>query len=102
MTPLLVFLLALVLILVLTTKLKVNPFLSLISVSIFVAILAAKPFDGLESILTGMGRVMYQLGIIIVCGSIIGMVLDGIGGHSEYLKIRNESWDGVEAYWTGY
>ncbi|NMX21628.1 gluconate permease [ANME-1 cluster archaeon GoMg4] len=82
MTPLLVFLLALVLILVLTTKLKVNPFLSLISVSIFVALLAAKPFDGLESILTGMGRVMHQLGIIIVCGSIIGMVLDGIGGTS--------------------
>ena len=82
MTPLLIFLLALVLILVLTTKLKINPFLSLISVSIFVALLAAKPFEGLESILTGMGRVMYQLGIIIVCGSIIGMVLDGIGGTS--------------------
>jgi GntP family gluconate:H+ symporter len=82
MTPLLIFLLALVIILVLTTKLKVNPFLSLISVSIFVALLAARPFDGLESILTGMGRVMYQLGIIIVCGSIIGMVLDGIGGTS--------------------
>ncbi|MHC1599753.1 MAG: GntP family permease [Candidatus Methanospirareceae archaeon] len=82
MTPILIFLLALVLILVLTTKLKVNPFLSLVSVSIFVALLAAKPFDGLESILTGMGRVMYQLGIIIVCGSIIGMVLDGIGGTS--------------------
>jgi len=80
MTPLLIFLLALVLILVMTAKFRVNPFLSLISVSIFVALLAAKPLDGLESILTGMGRVIYQLGIMIVCGGIIGMVLDEIGG----------------------
>ncbi|MDI6885479.1 MAG: hypothetical protein QMD22_03865 [archaeon] len=82
MTPLLIFLLALVLILVMTAKFRVNPFLSLISVSIFVALLAAKPLDGLESILTGMGRVIYQLGIIIVCGGIIGRVLDEIGGTS--------------------
>jgi GntP family gluconate:H+ symporter len=80
MTPLLIFLLALVLILVMTAQFRVNPFLSLISVSIFVALLAAKPFEGLESILTGMGRVIYQLGIIIVCGGIIGLVLDEIGG----------------------
>ncbi len=82
MTPLLIFLLALVLILVLTTKFRVNPFLSLITVSLFVAIAAAKPFEGLESILTGMSKVMYQFGIIIVSGSIIGTVLDGVGGTS--------------------
>ena len=82
MMPLLIFLLALILILVMTAKFRLNPFLSLISVSIFVAVSAAKPFEGLESILTGMEKVIYQLGIIIVCGSIIGMVLDGIGGTS--------------------
>lgn len=82
MTPLPVFLLALVLILVMTTKFRINPFLSLLTVSLFVAILAAQPFEGLESILTGMSRVMYQFGIIIVSGSIIGMILDGIGGTS--------------------
>jgi len=26
----------------------------------------------------------------------------GTGGHSEYVKIWNETWDGVEAYWKGY
>ena len=77
-----IFILALILILILTAKFKIHPFLSLITVSLFVAILAAKPFDGLESILTGMGGVIYHLAIIIVCGSIIGMVLDGIGGTS--------------------
>jgi len=82
MTPLLIFFLALVLILVMTAKFRVNPFLSLLTVSLFVAIVAAKPFDGLESILTGMSGVIYQLGIIIVCGSIIGVVLDRIGGTS--------------------
>jgi GntP family gluconate:H+ symporter len=80
MTPLLIFLLALVLILVMTAQFRINPFLSLITLSIIVALLAAKPLEGLESILTGMGRVIYQLGIIIVCGGIIGLVLDEIGG----------------------
>jgi H+/gluconate symporter-like permease len=51
MTPLLIFLFALVLILVLTTKFRGNPFLSLLTVSLFVAIVAEKPFEGLESIL---------------------------------------------------
>jgi GntP family gluconate:H+ symporter len=82
MNLILIFLLALILILIMTAKFKIHPFLSLITVSLFVAILAAKPFDGLESILTGMGGVIYHLAIIIVCGSIIGMVLAGIGGTS--------------------
>ncbi|MBN1762044.1 MAG: GntP family permease [Methanomicrobia archaeon] len=82
MAPLLIFLIALLLILVLTAKLRINPFLSLLTVSLLVAILAAKPFDGLESMLTGMSQVLYKLGIVIVCGSIIGTVLDGIGGTS--------------------
>jgi GntP family gluconate:H+ symporter len=82
MNPILIFLLALILILIMTAKFKIHPFLSLITVSLFVAILAAKPFDGLESILTGMGRVIYHLAIIIVCGSIIGLVLNGTGGTS--------------------
>jgi len=61
MTPILIFFLALVLILVLTTLLKIHPFLSLITVSIVVGILAGEPFEALESILTGMGRVIYHL-----------------------------------------
>lgn len=65
-----------------TAKFRIHPFLCLISVSLVVAVLAARPFDGLESILTGMSRVIYHLAIIIVCGSIIGMILDGIGGTS--------------------
>ena len=73
-----IFLLASVLILIMTARFKFNPFLSLIGMSIFVSVLTGRPFDGLESILTGMGKVIHQLGIIVVCGSIIGMVLDRI------------------------
>ncbi|MBN1454998.1 MAG: GntP family permease [Methanomicrobia archaeon] len=80
MSPLLIFLIALALILVLTTTFRIHPFLSLLGVSIFVAILSGRPFEGLESLLTGMSQVLYQLGIIIVCGSIIGTILEGIGG----------------------
>jgi GntP family gluconate:H+ symporter len=80
MSPLLIFVLALALILVLTTKFRINPFLSLLAVSFLVAVLAAKPMEGLESALAGLSKVMYQFGIIIVSGSIIGMILEGIGG----------------------
>ncbi len=80
MAPLLIFLLALALILLLTTKWRIHPFLSLLFVSLLVAVVAAKPFEGLESILTGMTRVLYLFGIIILGGSIIGTILDRIGG----------------------
>jgi GntP family gluconate:H+ symporter len=79
MAPLLIFLLALALILLLTTKWRIHPFLSLLFVSLFVALAAAKPLEGLESILTGMTRVLYLFGIIILGGSIIGTILDRIG-----------------------
>lgn len=80
MTLLFIVLLALLLILVLTALIRFNPFLSLLSVSLFVALMAGKPFEGIQAILAGMERVIYQFGLIIVCGSIIGLILDGIGG----------------------
>ncbi len=87
MNLILIFLLALILILIMTAKFKIHPFLSLITVSLFVAILAAKPFDGLESILTGMRRVIYHLAIIIVCGSIIGSLVIPV----EHISLRNQA-----------
>lgn len=80
MSPLHIFLIALALILLLTTRWRIHPFLSLLFVSLFVALAAAKPFEGLDALLTGMARVLYLFGIIIVSGSIIGTVLDRIGG----------------------
>jgi GntP family gluconate:H+ symporter len=73
-----IFFLASALILIMTTRFRLSPFLSLIGMSILVSVLTGRPFDGLESILAGMGKVIQQLGIIVACGCIIGMVLDRI------------------------
>lgn len=80
--PVVIFALALVSIFFLTVKIRVHPFFGLLATSILVAILTAKPVEGLEALLSGMARVVYHLGIILICGIVIGAILEGIGGTS--------------------
>jgi GntP family gluconate:H+ symporter len=80
MNPLVVFIIALVFILVLTARLRIHPFLSLIAGSILVGILAGETEGTMEAITTGMGRVFAQFAIVITSGSIIGTILHRTGG----------------------
>ncbi|ADI73359.1 Gluconate transporter [Methanohalobium evestigatum Z-7303] len=80
MNPVIIFLIALITVLVMTTKLRVHPFLSLITASIVVGILDGNPLDALNSVSLGLGRVFSQFAIIITCGSIIGLILFQTGG----------------------
>lgn len=80
MNPILVFLFALLLILLMTAKFRLHPFLSLVSVSILTGVLAGEPLGAVEAVSTGMGRVFSHFAIIISCGSIIGLVLEKTGG----------------------
>ena len=65
-----------------TTRLRIHPFLSLITVSLLVGVLAGDPHTAVESISTGMGTVFANLAIIIVCGSIIGTIMEKNGAIS--------------------
>jgi GntP family gluconate:H+ symporter len=82
MNPVLIFLFALICILLFTAKLRLHPFLSLVSVSILTGILAGDPLGAVEAATSGMGRVFSHFAIIITCGSVIGLVLQKTGGTS--------------------
>ena len=78
---LLYLLLAVLLIILLTTKLKVHPFLALFVVSVGYGLAAGMSFNALiESINTGFGGTLGKIGIIILFGVIIGAFLENTGG----------------------
>lgn len=82
MHPVVIFLFALLLILFFTAGLRLHPFLSLVLVSILTGILAGEPLATVEAITGGLGNVFSRFAIIITCGSIIGILLQGTGGMS--------------------
>lgn len=82
MNSLLIILFTLLVILLLTAKFKIHPFLSLITASILVGILAQEPIAAIDSISSGMGKVFSHFAIVITAGSIIGTVLHRSGATS--------------------
>jgi GntP family gluconate:H+ symporter len=79
MSPILIFLIALFFILVLTAKLRVHPFISLIAGSVLVAFLAGKGEATIETITAGMSGIFSQYAITVTSGSIIGVILHKTG-----------------------
>jgi GntP family gluconate:H+ symporter len=74
-------LLSVALIILLTAKLNVHPFLALISASLIYAIFAGMPLpDIVMAINTGFGKTLGSIGLVIVIGVIIGAFLEYSGG----------------------
>jgi GntP family gluconate:H+ symporter len=82
MHPVVIFLFALLCILFFTAKLRLHPFLSLVLVSVLTGVLAGEPLATVEAITEGLGSVFSRFAIIITCGSVIGLLLQGTGGMS--------------------
>lgn len=60
-----------------TTKLKMHPFIVLLFASYLAGTLAGLPLDKIAStIATGFGNIMAYIGIVIVLGTIIGVILE--------------------------
>lgn len=73
--------LAVIAIIILTTKLKVHAFLALFIISILYGIFAGMPYaDIILSINEGFGGTLGKIGLIIVLGVIIGAFLENTGG----------------------
>jgi GntP family gluconate:H+ symporter len=73
--------LSVVLIILLTTKLKVHPFLALFGVALLYGFLAGMSFESIvESINSGFGDTLGKIGLIIIFGVIIGAFLENSGG----------------------
>jgi GntP family gluconate:H+ symporter len=79
MEPMLIFLSALLIVLILTTYVRLHPFLSLVLTSLCIGIMAGRPEEALSTISSGMGKVFSQFAIIITAGSILGLVLEKTG-----------------------
>jgi gluconate:H+ symporter, GntP family len=69
------------LIILLTTKLKVHPFVVLLLVAILYGIVSGMPLNQIiTSVNTGFGNTMGGIGMIIILGVIIGAFLENSGG----------------------
>ncbi|WP_407282669.1 GntP family permease [Methanolobus sp. WCC1] len=94
MNSIVIFLLSLLLILFLTAKLRLHPFIGLILTSVITGMLAGEASTTIETITTGMGKVFSHFAIIIASGSIIGLILHRTGGAkliaSDIIKISRK------------
>jgi len=80
-------LLSVVLIILLTTRLKIHPFLALFGVALLYGFLAGMPLqDIIASINTGFGDTLGKIGLIIIFGVIIGAFLENSGGAYQIAK----------------
>jgi GntP family gluconate:H+ symporter len=82
MGPITIFILALIFILILTARLRVHPFLSLIAGSMLVGILAGETEGTMEAITAGMSSIFAEYAIVVTGGSIIGVILQRSGATS--------------------
>lgn len=74
-------LLSVALIIILTAKLKVHPFVALLLVAILYGIVAGMPLNQIiTSVNSGFGNTMGGIGMIIILGVIIGAFLENSGG----------------------
>ena len=72
--------LSVALVVLLTAVFKVHPFLSLLIGAFFMGIAAGMPLlDVVESVNDGFGGLMKNIGIVIVAGTIIGVILEKSG-----------------------
>lgn len=74
-------LLSVLLIILLTAKLKVHPFVALLLVAIFYGIVSGMPLNQIiKSVNQGFGSTLGGIGMIIILGVIIGAFLENSGG----------------------
>ncbi|AEF82928.1 GntP family permease [Leadbettera azotonutricia] len=73
--------LSVVLLLVLISKLRLHAFLALLLVSLLLGIAAGMPLTEVATqVAAGFGGTMQNIGIVIICGVIIGQILENTGG----------------------
>src|SRR4030042_7077916 len=83
MNPVVISLLVLtsiILIIILTTRLKLHAFIALFIVSLLLAFTTLPPDTIIKTIKDGFGSTMASIGFLIILGAIIGVTLDRTGG----------------------
>ena len=74
-------LVAIVIIIIAISKLKIHPFLALMGVSLLLAIVVGVPLRNIPSMIgSGFSGTFSSIGIVIILGALIGTVLEKTGG----------------------
>ena len=73
------FVIAIVAMILAISKLKIHPFLSILGVSLILALLSLKLSDIPGTIGAGFSGTFYSIGIVIIFGALIGLVLERTG-----------------------
>ena len=74
------FIVAIVLMILLISKLKVHPFLAIMGISLLLAIVAGIPLKQIPDIIgSGFSGTFTSIGIVIILGAFIGAVLEKTG-----------------------
>ncbi len=77
---LVILVLAIIMIVVLISRFKVHAFLALLFASFFVGLAAGRdPVDVSKTIMKGFGGTAERIGIVIIAGTIIGVILEKTG-----------------------
>ena len=75
------FIISVILIIYLTARLKIHPFIALLVVALLYGIMAGMPFSEIiKSVNEGFGKTLSGIGLIIILGVIIGAFLENSGG----------------------
>jgi GntP family gluconate:H+ symporter len=81
MYPVILLILSVILLLVLISKFRLHAFLALLLVSLLLGIAAGLPLGEVATqVAAGFGGTMQNIGIVIICGVIIGQILEETGG----------------------
>jgi len=99
-------LIGIVLIVVFTSILKYNTFLSIFAVSLIIALITLPLQDVVPTILTGFGNTMKSIGLIIIFGIILGLILDKTHATKSIaqaiLKLTGKKNAGMAIHSTGF
>lgn len=75
------FVISIALLILMISKLKIHAFLTLLIISLFFGVYAGIPIHELPTLIAGgFGNTMTSIGIVIVCGVVIGTFLEYTGG----------------------
>lgn len=92
---------AIILLLLLITKLKVNPFISLLIVSFFVGITTGMPLDKIvASIQAGLGNTLGFIAIVLGLGTMLGKLMEESGGAERIARTLIQRFGEKNVHWA--
>lgn len=93
--------LSVLLLLIMITKFKMNPFVTLMIVSVFMGVAAGMPFDKIvAAIQAGMGNTLGFIALVLGLGTMLGKMLEESGGAERVAKTLIEAFGEKKVHWA--